>query len=235
MDTRCEIYSDGRAFLDVFDKNRTGCLILEIQIPGVNGLQIQQKLNEAHATLPLIFLTTTASVSIAIHAMRLGAIHFLEKPFHSIDLWKTIQEAIEIDRQRRQTKLLHEGIRTRLEMLSEKEIAVMELIADCKTKGVIAKELGISVRTVEHHRTQLMRKLKANSIAGLLRFALTARHIGFSSKTRPRLSSHDGNGFDGDDDDATLFGSFADSLVPRNGSHGHASSDVLPAWRTIPR
>ena len=177
LDLRFEAYATGQDFLDAFDRRRPGCLVLEIRIPGVNGLQIQQNLVDMGATLPLIFLTSSASVSIAVHAMRMGAFHFLEKPFHEHDLWSAVREAIQFDHERREAGSCREAIDAQLGLLSERELAVLELLADGKSKCAMAKELGLSVRTVEHHRTQLMRKLKleTNSIAGLLRFALTMK------------------------------------------------------------
>ena len=141
---------------------------------------------ENRATLPLIFLTSAASVSIAVHAMRMGAFHFLEKPFHEHDLLSTLHEAIRLDQERRQAAALQDAIDTRMSILSAKEVAILELLADCKNKQAIAQELSVSVRTVEHHRTQMMRKLKTNSIAGLLRFALTMKKCFPDSRTGRR-------------------------------------------------
>ena len=181
--------------------------MLEIRIPVVNGLQIQQRLADMGATLPIIFLTASASVSIAVHAMRMGAFHFFEKPFHEHDLWSAIQEAIQLDQERRKTRSLQEALEERINILSEKEFAVLELLADCKNKRTMAEELGVSVRTIEHHRTQLMRKLKTNSIAGLLRFALTAKRSNARLLEKALSLNQDG------------FGSEGDELAPHNGFH----------------
>src|SRR5208337_4791016 len=97
----CEIYETGQEFLYAFDQHRSGCLVLEMCIPGVNGLQVQEKLADVGATLPIIFLTSSASVSIAVHAMRIGAFHVLEKPVREHDLWSGIQAAIQVDQERR--------------------------------------------------------------------------------------------------------------------------------------
>ena len=191
----CETYASGQEFLDAFDRHQPGCLVLEIRIPGMNGLQIQQKLVEAGVTLPVIFLTGWASVSIAVHVMRSGALHFLEKPFHEHDLWAAIQEAIQIDQERRKARSVQEAMEARLSILTEKEFAVLELLTDCKSKQAMAEELGVSVRTIEHHRTQLMRKLKTNSIAGLLRFALTMQRSSPRFLEESSLPGRNGNAF----------------------------------------
>ena len=172
MECACRTYASGQEFLDAFDEDRPGCLVLEIRIPGGNGLQIQKQLAEKGASLPLIFLTAAASVSVAVHAMRMGAVHFLEKPLRERELWSAMQEAIQIDARRRKARALERHVVDRLSTLSEREFAVLKLLADCKSKLAMAQELNVSVRTIEHHRTQLMRKLRTNSVAGLLRFAL---------------------------------------------------------------
>jgi FixJ family two-component response regulator len=192
---RCETYATAQEFYDAFDRHRSGCLVLEICIPGVNGLQIQQELVDMGAMLPMVFLTASASVSIAVHAMRMGAFHVLEKPFQEYDLWSTIQEAIQVDRERRKAGSLQESIDAGISLLSEKEFAVLELLAECKSKQAMAEELGVSVRTIEHRRTQLMRKLKTNSTAGLLRFALTMQRLGLRFREKVLSMSNHRNGF----------------------------------------
>ena len=211
LELRCEAYATGQEFLDAFDTHRPGCLVLEIRIPGVNGLQIQQTLVEMGATLPMIFLTASASVSIAVHAMRMGAFHFLEKPFHEHDLLSAVQEAIQVDQERRKARSSQEAMDARISVLSEKECAVLELLTECKSKQAMAEEMGVSIRTIEHHRTQLMRKLKTNSIAGLLRFALTLKHASARLPGKSLLASHDGNGFGN--------GNGMFEFTPHNGHH----------------
>jgi FixJ family two-component response regulator len=149
---------------------------MEIKVPGINGLQIQQRLRELGVTLPVVFICGGPSVSIAVHAMRSGALHFLEKPLRDNDLWSVIQEAIQLDHVRRTARLLQDEVDERVAALTEKEYVVLKLIAEGRPKSAIASELGVSVRTVEHHRTQLMRKLQTNTLAGLMQFALTKKN-----------------------------------------------------------
>jgi len=123
--------------------------------------------------------------------MRAGALHFFEKPFRDYDLWTALQEAVELDHQRRLARLRQEEVEERLGVLTEKEYAVLEMICDGKTKKVMAAELGVSVRTVEHHRTQLARKLQVNSLAGLLHFAMSLKNgNGKGHLLRGRVSVH---------------------------------------------
>src|SRR6266567_1584161 len=155
MDLHCEAFGSGQEFLDALDPDRPGCVVMEIKVPGINGLQIQQRLRETGVIFPVIFISAGPSVSIAVHAMRAGALHFLEKPVRENDLWSAIQEAIQLDQRRRQVKLQQQEVDERVGTLTEKEQAVLEMIAEGLAKHSIADELGVSVRTIEHHRTQL--------------------------------------------------------------------------------
>ena len=176
MGLQCEEYASGQEFLDTLDPSQAGCAVLEIKVPGVTGLQIQEMLTTREATLPVIFVSARPSVSIAVHAMRAGALHFFEKPFREHDLWSAIQEAVQLDQRRRETKLREEQQLERLGALNEKECAVIEMIARGLTKRAMAEELGVSVRTIEYYRTQLMRKLKINSVAGIVYVASSLDH-----------------------------------------------------------
>jgi FixJ family two-component response regulator len=176
MELQCEAYDSGQEFLDQFDPSRPGCVVLEVRVPGIDGLQIQKTLIERGAALPVVFLSGRASVSIAVHAMRAGALHFFEKPFRDYDLWTAVQEAVQLDHQRRLAKLRQEELDERLGVLTEKEYAVLEMICEGRTKKAMAMEMGVSVRTIEHHRTQLARKLQVHSLAGLLHFAMSLKN-----------------------------------------------------------
>jgi two-component system, LuxR family, response regulator FixJ len=176
MNLDCEAFETGQEFVAAFDPTRPGCLVTEIKVPGMNGLQIQQRLRDLGSTLPVIFISSGPSVSIAVNAMRSGALHFLEKPVRENDLWNAIQEALQLDEWRRQVMLLKSEVDQLVAMLTEKEQTVLEMIADGLAKSAIASELGVSVRTVEHYRTQLMRKLQTNSLADLMQFASNRIH-----------------------------------------------------------
>lgn len=188
MNLQCEAFASGQEFFAAFDPARPSCVVMEIKVPGMNGLQIQQRLRDAGISMPIIFISAGRSVSIAVHAMRAGALHFLEKPVRETDLWNAIQEALQLDEQRRQAMLLRMDMERRVDTLTEKEQAVLERIADGLAKRAIAIELGVSVRTIEHHRTQLMRKLHTNSLAGLMQFALTRKHGDSQPDRHPRFS-----------------------------------------------
>ena len=125
MNLRCKPFATGDEFLEGLDLACPGCLVTEIRVPGISGLQIQQALIQRGATLPVIFLSNHASVAIAVHAMRAGAVQFFEKPCREDDLWRAIDEAIEFDQQQRQRRVHQEEVERYLATLSEKEQFVL--------------------------------------------------------------------------------------------------------------
>ena len=174
MNLPCQVFASGHEFLDAYDPSQPGCLVLEVKIPGVNGFQIQERLADQGAVLPLVFLTAQATVSIAVRAMRAGAVHFLEKPFRDHELWDTIQEAIQVDKEQRSAWIQQQELKERTAQLTSDEQMVFEMIAEGRSKKYMANKMGVCVRTVEIRQTQLMRKLRAKSALDLLRFALVA-------------------------------------------------------------
>jgi FixJ family two-component response regulator len=174
MNLRCETFASGEAFLATKESFGPGCVVLEVRIPGISGLEVQEQLNGSLPHLTRIFLTGHATVSMAVRAMRAGASHFLEKPFREHELWDAIQEAIAISRGRCQEQFRTHELRERLAQLTPKERQVLQLIAEGRSKRSIASELSICLRTVEIRRSQLMRKLGVASLAELIRFGVHA-------------------------------------------------------------
>lgn len=169
-----EGFNSARAFFAAFQPSRRGCLILESRIPDMGGLQIQRRLAALHAILPLIFVTAKIDVSTAVELMRGGAVHVLEKPPRSIELWNAIQEAMAVETQRRAAHREREQRRTCIAALTGKERQVLKGMAHGKEIKVIAEELGISVRAVQLRRKAMMEKLELRSVPELLRFSLGA-------------------------------------------------------------
>ena len=174
MNLQCEAYSSGLEFLHAYAPSRPGCLVLEVRIPGINGLEIQQRLAAQAAAIPLVFLTAQPTVSIAVRAMRAGAMHFLEKPFREHELWDTIQEALLLDDRRRSASAERRKLEQSMAGLTSKERLVLGMIAEAKPNKAIASEMGVSLRTVELHRKHLMKKIDLHSSVELVRFALIA-------------------------------------------------------------
>ena len=175
MNLRSEVYASGAEFLDSFDRSRPGCVVLELQVPGISGLEIQERLAEERSSLPVIFLTQHADVSIAVEVMRSGAVHFLEKPFRANELWRAIQEAIELNRKRREAEAWERELGRRIASLTAKERRVLTMLSRNKASKEIAAELNVCVRTVEVHRANLIRKLDVSSLKELLDIGMLVR------------------------------------------------------------
>jgi FixJ family two-component response regulator len=174
INLRCQTYSSGEDFLRAFDRTQCGCLVTELEIPGISGLQLQQRLAAEGVTLPVVFLTAHATLPIAVRAMRAGAFHFLEKPPHEQELWDVIQDAVTVDRERREAAQREEQVRKQLAVLTIKEERVLRMLGEGKPNRVIAKELDLSIRTIEVHRAALMKKLGVHTPEELVRFAVAS-------------------------------------------------------------
>ena len=173
MDLRTEAYARGEEFLAAYGGFQPGCVVLEVRIPGTSGLEIQEHLASAGDMIPLIFLTALANVPIAVRAMRAGAFHFLVKPYREDELWDAVRDAVRLDRQWRYVQSRRRELGDRLAALSEKEHQILELVALGKSNQKIASELDLSERTIQHHRSQVMKKLAAKSLIELVHIALT--------------------------------------------------------------
>jgi len=167
-----EIFHSGDEFLASHTKDRAGCLVLDIRMPGLGGLELQEKLNELSSTLPIIFITGHGDVPMAVEAMQKGAVDFIQKPFRDQELLDQISEALKTDQQRRSARDQKAEVLDRVEKLTKREREVMDLVITGKPNKVIAYELGVSQRTVEIHRARVMEKMEARSLADLVRMHL---------------------------------------------------------------
>jgi FixJ family two-component response regulator len=164
----CELYASALEFLHAYDPHRHSCLVTDIRMPGLSGLELQQRLNEQQADVPTIFITGHGDVPMAVNAMKSGASDFIQKPFRDQDLIDRIHKALAQDRERRTARALEKIIRERLELLTPREAEVMRRVVRGQANKVIALDLGVSQRTVELHRARVMRKLKMRSLAELV-------------------------------------------------------------------
>jgi two-component system response regulator FixJ len=160
-------------FLAKFDPKVHGCLVLDIRMPEMSGLEIQQQLNRSGAMLPVIFITGHGDIPIAVQAMKDGAFDFLTKPFRDQELLDRINGALKQDAENRAAVEQHADLRARAESLTPREKEVFELIVVGKANKVVAIDLGLSERTVEIHRSNVMEKMGARSVAHLVRMYLT--------------------------------------------------------------
>lgn len=170
---KSKTYPSARAFLDNFSHSGLGCLLLDVRMPDMSGLDLQRLVKEQNINLPIIFMTGYADVPTAIRAMKAGAFDFVEKPFDQEDLLARIHQCVHKSEELSQTTLQQENAASLL-MLTEREREVMQLLVDGKINKVIAAQLGISTRTVEAHRAHIMEKLQAKSLSDVVRIALQA-------------------------------------------------------------
>jgi len=182
----CQGFSRGEDFLGCFDPDQPGCLVAELRVPDMSGMQLLERVTSLSDGYPVIFLTAHATVATAVGAVRAGAFHLLEKPFREHELWETVQYAIRLDRQRRLAVVRQEELKSKLQRLTAKEERVLELLADGRSNKEMAAELGVTVRTIEFRRAKLMKKMGARSRAQLLHLAIATRN--------GRANGHEGDG-----------------------------------------
>ena len=164
--------SSASEFLDSYKPSQPGCLVLDVRMPGMSGLELQQQLNLRGATIPVIFITGHGDVPMAVEAMQHGAFDFLQKPFRDQDLIDRIQRALERDARSRTVLAQHVRIRERIESLTPREREVLTLMTKGKPNKAMAAELGVSQRTIEIHRARVMEKTAAASLAQLVRMVM---------------------------------------------------------------
>lgn len=173
-----EVYGNPEDFFAAVTPDSAGCVLLDVRMPGLSGLELHQRLIEHGIGLPVIMLTGHGDVPMAVRAMKRGAFDFVQKPFHDQFLLDRINEALRHDRERRLQRRNAAAAREKLARLSAREREVMELLVAGLANKAIAIELGISERTVELHRARVMEKLEARSIAQIVQLALQVRQDG---------------------------------------------------------
>ena len=166
------VFASAIDFLDAYDDSMCGCLVLDIRMPGMTGLELQEKLNRRNASLPIIFITGHGDIPMAVEAMRRGAVDFLRKPFGEDDLLQRVNEALAQAAIGREEREAHDVVHEHFDSLSPREKEVFERVAAGQANKFVAVELGISERTVEIHRAQVMRKMGARSLAQLVRMKI---------------------------------------------------------------
>lgn len=172
---KVENFASAQDFLKSYNPARAGCLVLDIRMPGMSGLELQDKLNRMDSMLPIIFITGHGDVPMAVKAIKAGAADFVQKPFRDQELIDRIREVLEVDASARVEKLQKAEVLKRIASLTEREREVMEQVVDGKANKVVAIDLNVSQRTVEIHRANVMDKMKARSLAQLVRLVMKAR------------------------------------------------------------
>jgi two-component system response regulator FixJ len=169
-----ETFASAQEFLDQYDEDRAGCLVLDIRMPGISGLELQQHLNDRNSIMPIVFITGHGDVPMAVEAMQAGAVDFIQKPFRDQDLIDRINRALDKDREMRSELRERDEIRRRMSQLTPREHEVLDLVTQGKANKVIAGDLNVSQRTVEIHRARVMEKMGAGSLAHLVRMVIEA-------------------------------------------------------------
>jgi len=167
-----EVASSGQEFLSNYDTAHPGCLVLDVRMPGMSGLEMQHELNVRGATIPVIFITGHGDIPMAVEAMQHGAFDFLQKPFRDQELLDRVQRALTRDTEYRARLRQTDRIRERLASLSPREREVLDLVTQGKANKMVAGDLGVSQRTVEIHRAHVMQKMEAGSLAELVRMMM---------------------------------------------------------------
>ena len=172
LPSRC--YPSASEFIEIFDPGMEGCLVLDIRMPGMSGLDLQQKLIEMGSTLPIIFITGHGDIPMAVDAMKRGAVEFIQKPFRDQQLLDCINLAMENFKEKHSSEMENKQVLARLNTLTPREREILDWIVEGNANKVIALELNISQRTVENHRAQVMKKMGARSAAGLVKMMVEA-------------------------------------------------------------
>jgi len=174
MGMHVETYESAQAFLDAYYPGRAGCLLLDVRMPGMSGLELQAYLARREHRIPVIIITGHGDVSMAVKAMKNGAVDFIEKPFDDEALIVSIRNALQHDEKQRALRSQRADIAARMAELTPREHQVMSMVTDGRANKEIATALGVSAKTVEVHRARVMDKMRADSLAELVRMVMIA-------------------------------------------------------------
>ena len=174
MGMRVETYDSAQAFLDAYYPGRAGCLLLDVRMPGMSGLELQAYLARREYRIPVIIITGHGDVSMAVKAMKNGAVDFIEKPFDDEALIVSIRNALQHEEKQRALRAQRADIAARMAELTPREHQVMSMVTDGRSNKEIATTLGVSAKTVEVHRARVMDKMRADSLAELVRMVMIA-------------------------------------------------------------
>jgi RNA polymerase sigma factor (sigma-70 family) len=167
-----ETFASAQAFLDDYESSKPGCLVLDVRMPGISGLELQERLAARRINVPIIFITGHGDVQMAVRALQAGAFDFVEKPFNDQDLLDRIQKALAFDAERRCKEAQRAQLRALFASLTPREHEVLRLVVEGMSNKSIANTLGLSAKTVEVHRAKVMEKMHARSISDLVKMAM---------------------------------------------------------------
>ncbi len=182
-------FAGAAEFLAAWDPDQPGCLVLDVRMPGMSGLELQNELNDRGAGIPIVFLSGHGDISMALRAVREGAVDFLEKPFRDQALIDAVHAALGLDESRRKARTEGDRVLALVGSLTPREAQVSELVASGRSSPEIARSLKLSSRTVEMHRARAMRRLGVDGVAELTRLILEARLVSGGGSPLPDPAS----------------------------------------------
>jgi FixJ family two-component response regulator len=175
VELHVETFESAREFLDKYESHRPGCVVLDVRMPGMSGLELQDHLRSEGIDIPIIIITAYGDVPMAVRAMKAGALDFIEKPVCDQVLLDHIHDALEVDQKRRQVRTNSREVTERLASLTRREAQVMHYVVQGLSSKEIAKKLDVSFKTIEAHRAKIMKKMDAKSVPHLIHMNLLTR------------------------------------------------------------
>lgn len=172
MGQKARLFESAQAFLDEYTPDLNGCIVLDIRMPGMSGMELHQRLKSIHCTIPIIFVTGHGDVPMAVESMQQGAFDFIQKPFRDQELLDRINQALNWDTEHRSEEERRRQVQERFTTLTPREREVLDCVVRGLANKVIAMDLDLSQRTVEIHRARVMEKMGARSLADLVRMSL---------------------------------------------------------------
>ena len=172
---RVECHASAEEFIGSYYPGRSGCLLLDVRMPGMSGLELQEDLQNHEITIPIIIITGHGDVPMSVRAMKAGATDFIEKPFNDELLLDSIRNALLVDGNQRDQQAERAELAGRLALLTPREHEVMDMVTQGKSNKEIARALDVSAKTVEAHRAKVMEKMQAKSLAALVRMSISAQ------------------------------------------------------------
>lgn len=172
VDLNTTTFGSGDEFLEAYDPGWEGCILLDIRMPGTSGMEVQKRLVENGCSIPIIFITGHGDIPMAVEAMHIGAFDFVQKPFRDQDLLDRIDQALTTSDEQEEQSAKKKKAQNQFQTLTPREQEVMQLVVHGSANKVIAMDLGVSQRTVEIHRARVMEKMRARSLAELVRMSL---------------------------------------------------------------
>lgn len=172
---KVETFESAEAFLDKVAADRSGCIVLDVRMPGMSGPELMDKLNQMHVAMPIIFLSAHGDVPLAVRTMKGGALDFLQKPYNNQQFLERVRHALDLDQKSRVQRRQQGDTASRIDGLSGREREILDLVIEGQSNKVIGRALGISYKTVEAHRARLMRKMGVASFAELMQVVLAFR------------------------------------------------------------